>query len=151
MGAIELAGGFQVKIPSANAALLAVALFCPAAGPANSGAVPGLYEVSQNLQQWYNTGDAAAIRSALSADLAKKYPVGAIQSALEPCYALFGRDITRLSLPTSGTKNYAFFAVYMPSSNADMILEIDNSGKIVFWSMSKDLMAADFRCSLRDF
>ena len=52
---------------------------------------------------------------------------------------------------TSGTNHFAYFTAYMRSSQADMILEIDEAEKIVFWTISKNVTGGELGCSLNEF
>src|SRR5688572_24149876 len=97
-----------------------------------------LYSVSSDLLKWYNDANIEGIRGVLSDNLAIKYDKSEIEAVIHECKRLHGRRIIRFSLPTSGTAHHAFFAAYMDGAVRDMILEIDDSAKIVFWTISEN-------------
>jgi hypothetical protein len=118
---------------------------------AQDNASSPLYSVSSDLLKWYNDTNIEGIYGILSDNLASKYDKSEIGEIIHECKRLLGEQIIRFSLPTSGTAHHAFFAVYMDGAARDMILEIDDSAKIVFWTISENALAGDFRCSLSSF
>jgi len=68
---------------------------------------------------------------------------------LARCHGLT-HEIERFSLPSWGTRRYGFFGVYAENAVLEMILEIDESEKIVHWVITDDVTAKDQQCSLGD-
>ncbi|MBM1175368.1 hypothetical protein [Microvirga arabica] len=105
--------------------------------------------VSQALLRVYNARDAAAFRELLAPSLQSKYSVEDLQLTLARCQGLT-HEIERFSLPSWGARRYGFFGVYAENAVLEMVLEIDESEKIVHWVITDDVTAKDQQCSLSD-
>jgi hypothetical protein len=117
-------------------------------GMANAQVGPhSVINVSQSLLRIYNARDTAALRELLAPSLQTKYSVEDLQLTLARCHGLT-HEIERFSLPSWGTRRYGFFGVYAENSVLEMVLEIDESEKIVHWVITDDVTAKDQQCSL---
>jgi len=118
------------------------------AGAATAQVGPhAIIHVSQELLRIYNARDAAALHGLLAPSLQVKYPVEDLRLTLARCHGLT-HEIERFSLPSWGTRRYGFFGVYAENAVLEMILEIDESEKIVHWVITDDVTAKDQQCSL---
>jgi hypothetical protein len=129
------------------AAIVAAAMM---ALPAHSA--PGarsLRDLSLEVQRIYNAGDAAALHALLAPPLKAKYTVEAVRQTLTACRALT-QNIERISWPTGGTRHYGFFAVYAKTSTWEMILEIDNDEKLLYFVITDDVTEKEQRCTVNN-
>jgi hypothetical protein len=134
------------RFGSVAAALIAVVL----TGPARAQVGPhALINVSHELLAIYNARDAAALYELLTPDLQAKYALEDLRLTLARCHGLT-HGIERFSTPSWGTRRYGFFGVYAENSVLEMILEIDESEKIVHWVITDDVTALDQQCILGD-
>ena len=108
-----------------------------------------IINVSQQLLRIYNGRDAAALHDLLAPSLQAKYSVEDLRLTLARCHGLT-HEVERFSLPSWGTRRYGFFGVYAENAVLEMILEIDESEKIVHWVITDDVTAKDQQCSLGD-
>jgi hypothetical protein len=120
------------------------ALILPAAAEVGPHALTNL---SQELIRIYNAADAAALHQRLAPALQEKYSVEAVRNALARCRVLT-HDIFRLSTPTWGARRYGYFAVYAETSAFEMILEIDDSERIVHWVITDNVASENQQCTL---
>ncbi len=108
-----------------------------------------IINVSQELLRIYNARDAVALYGLLAPSLQARYPVEDLRLTLARCHGLT-HEIERFSLPSWGTRRYGFFGVYAENAVLEMILEIDESEKIVHWVITDNVTAKDQQCSLGD-
>ena len=104
-------------------------------------------DVSQELLRVYNARDAAALRELLASSLQEKYSVEDLRVMLARCHGLT-HEIDRFSLPSWGARRYGFFGVYAENTVLEMVLEIDETEKIVHWVITDDVTAKAQQCSL---
>jgi hypothetical protein len=133
-------------LPSTVAAAVGLLLAGTAAAQVGPHAI---INVSQELLLIYNARDAAALYDLLAPSLQAKYSVEDLRLTLARCHGLT-HEIERFSLPSWGTRRYGFFGVYAENAVLEMILEIDESEKIVHWVITDDVMAKGQQCSLGD-
>lgn len=105
-----------------------------------------LLNVSGALLQAYNAKDAPAFRELLAPSLQDRYSHEDVVLLLARCRALT-HDIERLSLPSWGGRHYGFYGVYGETLVLDMVLEIDEAGKIVHWVITDDVTAQEQQCA----
>ncbi len=140
---VVLAGRQTRWLQACVAALLILATPC-AAGMVGPDAV---FNTSQLIMKAYNDGDAERIRDALSPEVADLNSLDQIRKTLRACKQLIGDHIERLSLPVSGTRHYGFIEAYLVGRQADMFVEIDDAGRILFWTLSNDLFSGNQVCA----
>lgn len=104
-----------------------------------------LTNVSVSLLRAYNGGDAAALHGLLAPSLKEKYPVESLRAALKLCRVLT-HEIYRFSTPVWGARRFGFFAVYAEPKTFEMILEIDEEERIIYWLLTDDLGAETQQC-----
>jgi hypothetical protein len=102
---------------------------------------------SEKLLRVYNAKDAAAFRELLAPTLQAKYTLEDLRLTLSRCHGLT-HEIDRFSLPSWGARRYGFFGVYAENSVLEMVLEIDESEKIIHWMITDDVTARDQQCLL---
>lgn len=113
-------------------------------------AVPGPHavtDVSQALVRAYNAEDAAGLHALLAPALQARYGIEALQRALLLCRVLTS-EIFRISTPVWGARHFGYFAVYAETKPFEMILEIDDDGRIVHWVITDDVQATEQQCQL---
>ncbi|UVF17686.1 hypothetical protein HPT29_014170 [Microvirga terrae] len=138
----------MVKELGGRAVLLMLALL-PV--PALSEVGPhALLNVSQDLLRAYKAEDARAFQELLSPALQVKYPIERLQAVLARCRALT-LEIDRFSIPSWGGRRYGFFGVYAETAVLEMILEIDESERIIHWAITDDVTSGDQPCTVSDF
>ncbi len=116
------------------------------ANPGPPGLGPhDLLNVSEALLQAYNANDASALRRLLSPSLQEKHDVDDMVLLLARCRGMT-HDIERFSIPSWGQRHYGFFGVYAETMVLEMILEIDESQKIVHWVITDDVTSKDQQC-----
>jgi hypothetical protein len=106
-----------------------------------------LLDVSQTLLRAYNARDASAFHQLLAPSLQAKHSVEEVVLLLTRCRALT-HDIDRFSIPSWGARNYGFFGVYAETSVLEMILEIDENGKIIHWVITDDVTSKHQQCAV---
>ncbi|MCB8823274.1 hypothetical protein [Microvirga rosea] len=106
-----------------------------------------LFNVSQEILRLYNDDDSEHLFRLLAPELQTKYTPDTLKQVLRRCKELFGR-MQRFSLPTMGTRTFAFFAAYGTSSVYDMIVEVDKNAKLFHWVITSDVQALDQPCSI---
>lgn len=109
-----------------------------------------LFAVTEYLLQIYRTGDATRLHRLLAPELHVRYTPEALSSILTECRMLVG-EIIRISPPVMGTRYFGYSAVHAEQSTFDMILEIDNEERILFWMISSDVIAQNQPCKIYNF
>ncbi|WP_262268669.1 MULTISPECIES: hypothetical protein [Microvirga] len=127
--------------------LLAAVLPVPALSEVGPHA---LLNVSEELLRAYRAEDAQAFRELLSPPLQVKYPVERLHQILAQCRALT-HEIDRFSIPSWGGRRYGFFGVYAELAVLEMILEIDESGRIIHWVITDDVTSGHQPCAVSIF
>jgi hypothetical protein len=103
--------------------------------------------ISQELLRIYNAEDALALHGLLAPSLQAKYPVERLRTVLKHCRVLT-HDIFRLSTPSWGARSFGFFAVYTETSIFEMVLELDESEKIVHWVITDNVTSSSQQCTV---
>jgi hypothetical protein len=103
--------------------------------------------ISQELLRIYNAEDALALHGLLAPSLQAKYPVERLRTVLTHCRVLT-HDIFRLSTPSWGARSFGFFAVYTETSIFEMVLELDESEKIVHWVITDNVTSSSQQCTV---
>jgi hypothetical protein len=103
--------------------------------------------ISQELLRIYNAEDALALHGLLAPSLQAKYPIETLRTVLTHCRVLT-HDIFRLSLPSWGARRFGFFAVYTETSIFEMVLELDESEKIVHWVITDNVTSSSQQCTV---
>ena len=106
-----------------------------------------LSRISQELLRIYNAEDALALHGLLDPSLQAKYPIETLRTVLTHCRVLT-HDIFRLSLPSWGARRFGFFAVYTETSIFEMVLELDESEKIVHWVITDNVTSSSQQCTV---
>jgi hypothetical protein len=104
-----------------------------------------LFAVTEQLLAIYRNQDAGNFHRLLAPELGAKYTPEMLTGILEQCWDLTG-EIIRISPPVLGTRYFGYSAAYAAKSTLDMILEIDNNERVLFWMISADVTAQDQRC-----
>ncbi len=113
--------------------------------PVSARAETRLHTMSQYLVSALNAGDVGAIAGALSPKLRERLSDETLSTSIDDCRLRVG-PVERTSLPTSGTARYAFFLAYVPDRVLDMIIELDEAGKVLTWIISSGLTAGETLC-----
>jgi hypothetical protein len=130
---------------TAAAAMLGASL----AGPAMAEVGPhALMNVAQDLLRIYNAGDASALHGLLAPALQARYPVEELRLTLARCRGLT-HEVERFSIPSWGARRFGFFGVYAENAVLEMILEIDESAKIIHWTITDDVTSNDEQCAVK--
>ncbi|WP_230533233.1 hypothetical protein [Microvirga roseola] len=109
---------------------------------------PGPHAVinaAEALLRAYKAEDPDAFRQLLAPSLQDRYSGDDLRGILARCRALT-YEIDRFSIPSWGTRYFGFFGVYAEMAVLEMILEIDDSERIVHWVITNDVNAGDQPC-----
>lgn len=103
--------------------------------------------VSEALTRAYNDRDAVALHRLLAPALQARYTPEMLRTSLSLCRVLTG-EIFRLSTPSWGTRSYGFFGVYAETGVFDMVLEIDETERVVYWTISDEVTSREQQCQV---
>ncbi len=103
--------------------------------------------VSEALTQAYNDRNAVALHQLLAPALQARYTPEMLRTSLSLCRVLTG-EIFRLSTPSWGTRSYGFFGVYAETGVFDMVLEINEAERIVYWTITDDVTSRKQQCQV---
>ncbi|RDI56338.1 hypothetical protein [Microvirga subterranea] len=103
--------------------------------------------VSEALTRAYNGRDAVALHQLLAPALQARYTPEMLRTSLSLCRVLTG-EILRLSTPSWGTRSYGFFGVYAETGVFDMVLEIDEAERVVYWTISDEVTSREQQCEV---
>lgn len=103
--------------------------------------------VSEALTRAYNDRNAVALHQLLAPALQARYTPEMLRTSLSLCRVLTG-EIFRLSTPSWGTRSYGFFGVYAETGVLDMVLEIDDAERVLYWTITDDVTSRKQQCEV---
>jgi hypothetical protein len=103
--------------------------------------------VSQELVRAYNARDAVGLHRLLAPFLQAKHTPEDLRWTLTLCHVLTS-EIFRISTPVWGARRFGYFAIYAETKPFEMILEIDDNEKIIYWVITDDVSAQDQQCEI---